>query len=146
MTASPSPSRRRILVCYDGSAQSRRALERVAELAFRGPADVTVISVAEPLYHGAPYSGYADPAEDAAHRRLVDEAAETLAAVGVHADTLEPAGEPPRAIIDAARDLRADLIVVGAPKHRALPAPLPPRPTLSGALAAEAPADVLIVR
>jgi nucleotide-binding universal stress UspA family protein len=140
---SKGPRRQRILLCYDGSPESRRALTRVAELATRRPADVTVISVAEPLYHGAPYSGYADPGESATHRHLLDEASETLAAVGVAADTLEPADEPARAIVDAARDLHADLIVVGSGRRAHRPRPLR---TVSGELVARAPSDVLVVR
>ena len=140
--ATRAPHRRRILVCYDGSPASRRALERAAEVAARGPADVTVISVAEPLYHGAPHSGLADPAEDTMHRRLLDEATETLAVFGVRADTLEPANEPARAITRAARDVGADLIVIGSSHRRG---PLPLR-TVTGEVVAGAQSDVLVVR
>ena len=42
----------RILVCYDGSPESRRAVERVGELAHRGPANVTVISLVELAHRG----------------------------------------------------------------------------------------------
>jgi nucleotide-binding universal stress UspA family protein len=61
--AGEAPGKRRILVCYDGSPESERALERVAEVASGVPSEVTVVSAAEPIYRQAPYTGYADPAE-----------------------------------------------------------------------------------
>jgi nucleotide-binding universal stress UspA family protein len=54
----------RILLCYDGSAEARRALERVGEIASVVPSRVTVVSVADPVYPDPPYTGYADPGED----------------------------------------------------------------------------------
>ena len=39
---------RKILVCYDGSAEAECALERAAEIATVVPSRVTVVSVAEP--------------------------------------------------------------------------------------------------
>jgi hypothetical protein len=72
--------RRRILLCYDGSAEARRALERVGEIASVVPSRVTVVSVAEPIYPNPPYTGYADPAEEEAHRRLLEERPRTCAA------------------------------------------------------------------
>ena len=44
--------RRRILLCYDGSAEAKHALalERVGEIASAVPSQVTVVSVAEPIY------------------------------------------------------------------------------------------------
>lgn len=132
----------RILVCYDGSPESRRALERVGEPARQGPANATVIIVVEPLYVTAPYSGYVDPTEHATHRCLLDEATETLAACGVWADPLEPADKPAPAITGAPRAVRADLVVIGA-GHRSGPLPLR---TVTDDVVAGAPSDVLVVR
>ena len=53
--------RQRILLCYDGSAEARRALERVGEIASVVLSWATVVSVADPVYPDPPYSGYADP-------------------------------------------------------------------------------------
>jgi hypothetical protein len=64
--------RQRILLCYDGSAEARRALERVGETASVVPSRVTVVSVADPVYPDPPYTGYADPGEEQTHRRLLD--------------------------------------------------------------------------
>lgn len=135
--------RRRILLCYDGSAEARRALERVGEIASVVPSRVTVVSVAEPIYPNPPYTGYADPGEEQAHRRLLEEAAEDLRGQGVDTTTLESVGDPAAAILDAARG-GADLVVVGS-RHRRLIKRL-----LFGSVSAEvvveAPCDVLVVR
>ena len=135
--------RRRILLCYDGSAEARRALERVGEIASAVPSQVTVVSVAEPIYPHPRYAGYADPAEEHAHRRLLEEAAEDLRGQGVDATTLEAVGDPAAALLDAARD-GADLVVVGS-RHRGVIKRL-----LFGSVSAEvvveAPCDVLVVR
>ena len=135
--------RRRILLCYDGSAEAHRALERVREIASVVPSRVTVVSVADPIYPDPPYTGYADPGEEQAHRRLLEEAAEDPRGPGVNTTTLEPVGQPAAAILDAARD-GADLVVVGS-RHRGLVKRL-----LGGSVSAEvvveAPCDVLVVR
>jgi nucleotide-binding universal stress UspA family protein len=135
--------RRRILLCYDGSAEARHALERVGEIASAVPSEVTVVSVAEPIYHEPRYERLTDPAEEESHRRLLEEAANELRGRGVDATTAELTGEPAAAILDAARD-GADLVVVGS-RHRGLIKRL-----LFGSVSAElvvaAPCDVLVVR
>jgi nucleotide-binding universal stress UspA family protein len=135
--------RRRILLCYDGSAEARRALERVGEIASVVPCRVAVVSVAEPIYPNPPYTGYADPGEEQAHRRLREEAAENLGREGVDTTTLEPVGDPAAAILDTAPD-GADLVVVGS-RHRGLIKRLLFR-SVSAKVIVEAPCDVLVVR
>src|SRR5581483_8490969 len=105
---------RHILVCYDGSRESERALDRAAEIASLTPSRVTIVSVAEPIYRNPPYTGYADPSEEQAHRELLDHAVQTLAAQGISADTLEPAGDTVEEIITAARELDADRATAGS--------------------------------
>ena len=145
MTAANEPCRkRRILVCYDGSPESERALERVAEVAVAVPSEVTVVSVAEPIYRQQPYAGYADPAEEQAHRRLLEEATRRLAGLGVEAATVEPARETVDAILETARGAGAELIVVGS-RHRGVIRRLL-FGSVSGKLVVEASSDVLVVR
>ncbi len=138
-----APPRRRILLCYDGSAEAKHALERVAEIAAAVPSRVTVVSVADPIYAEPRYAGVADPSEKQTHRRLLEEAAEDLRGRGVDATTIEQVGQPAAAILDAARD-GADLVAVGS-RHRGLIKRL-----LFGSVSAqvvvEAPCDVLVVR
>jgi nucleotide-binding universal stress UspA family protein len=142
--AGGAPRKRRILVCYDGSPESERALERVAEVASAVPSEVTVVSVAEPIYGHAPYTGYADPAEEEAHRRLLERATRRLVGYGVAAATVVPARETVVAILEAARETGADLIVVGS-RHRGVVRRLL-FGSVSGELVVEASSDVLVVR
>ena len=135
--------RRRILLCYDGSAEAKHALERVGEIASAVPSQVTVVSVAEPIYEQPVYAGFADPGEEQSHRRLLEEAAEELRGRGVDATTAEQVGQPAAAILDAARD-GADLVVVGS-RHRGLIKRLL-FGSVSAELVVEAPCDVLVVR
>src|SRR6187431_2843049 len=81
--ASGADRKRRILVYYDGSAESTRALDRVVEIASVVPSDVTIVSVAEPLYPAAPYTGYASPIEEKRHRQLLENASRSLDAHGI---------------------------------------------------------------
>jgi nucleotide-binding universal stress UspA family protein len=135
---------RRILVCYDSSDEARRALERVAEIASAVMSRVTVISVAEPIYRNPPYTGYADPSEEEAHRRLLDEAVEHLRGRGVEAAAMEPVGQPADEIVDAARQRAVDLVVVGSGHHGLIRRLLPL--SVSDEVVREAPCDVLVVR
>jgi nucleotide-binding universal stress UspA family protein len=135
---------RHILVCYDGSPESARELERAAELASAVPSRVTVVSVAEPIYRTRPYSGYADPAEEEAHRSLLEEATRRLAGHGIAAATLESSGVTAAAIVEAADETRADLVIVGSRPRGLIRRLL--FGSVSGRLVAESPADVLVVR
>jgi nucleotide-binding universal stress UspA family protein len=120
---------RRILVGYDASDGARRALDRAsAEAQAGGHSKVTVVAIAEmPLdptvsrYFGTPGDISARegrpldaPPEVVAH---LEEARATLATAGIAADLSWAAGEPGRAIVDAARAVRADVIIVGEHHH-----------------------------
>jgi len=135
---------RNILLCYDGSTEARRALERTAEIAGAVASQVTVVSVAEPIYPTPALADFADPRDVQAHRRLLGDAARTLRDHGVHAAIVEPTGDTTESIVEVARDEHADLIVVGS-RHRGLIQRL-----LSGSVSskvvADAPCDVLVVR
>ena len=142
--AGTSSDARRIVVCYDGSPESERALARVVEIAATVPSRVTVVSVADPIYRARPYTGYADPIEEEGHRRLLEEATRTLGDQGIAAASLVPVGETAEAIVAAAHELDAELIVVGS-RHRSLVQRLL-LGSVSGELVVDAPCDVLVVR
>ena len=113
---------------FDDSTAARRALERgIAEAKARG-ARLVVLSVFEvPLdpqadrffgtlddiadWEGKPI---APPPELVA---LLGQARDEVEAAGVTADFMWAAGEPGRAIVDAARDARAELVVLGEHHH-----------------------------
>jgi nucleotide-binding universal stress UspA family protein len=120
---------RRILVGYDGSSGGRRALDRaIAEARESRGARIAVLSVANmPLdpdvprnfgtlddispSEGAPFS---PPPDVVAH---LTEARDLLARAGLDAELTWAAGEPGHAIVETARRLRADVIVLGEHHH-----------------------------
>jgi nucleotide-binding universal stress UspA family protein len=114
------------------------------EIASAVPSDVTVVSVAEPLYPAAPYTGYADPMEEERHRRLLENASRSLAAHGIAAETVEPTGKSADAILDVARERQVELIVIGSRQRNLVRHLVSER--LADELVVEAAADVLVVR
>jgi nucleotide-binding universal stress UspA family protein len=134
----------RILVCFDGSPESERALGRAAALSSVAPVEVTVVSVADPIYRTPPYTGYSDPREERTHARLLERATRTFARQGIAAASIESVGDAAESVVDAARECHADLIVVGS-RHRSLLRRLL-LGSVSGALVVDAPLDVLVVR
>ena len=103
-----------IVVAYDGSEPARRALDRAAALASQG-ASVTVVSAVS-VQHPAAIgrtAGPVDPEELHERNRELAEAERLLAERGVHAKAIEVVGDPPDAIVEAAKEAGADLIIVG---------------------------------
>ena len=124
MSAQP----RRIVVGVDDSEPSRRALERAADLAGYG-STLTVVSVAR---DGEQYA--AGPLE---------QAREALLRRHVSATYLQPVGDPAAELVDAARELEADLVVLGR-RSRSLRRVV--LGSVSDAVVRRAPCDVLVVR
>jgi nucleotide-binding universal stress UspA family protein len=121
----------RILVGYDGSPGGRRALDRAIAEARDSGGRITVLSVFDvPLDPNVPRNfGTLDdissweaqplspPPEVVGH---LTDARDVLNAAGLDADLTWAAGEPASAILDTARRLRADVIVLGEHHHGAL--------------------------
>jgi nucleotide-binding universal stress UspA family protein len=103
-----------ILLAYEERPVARDVVERTADLAKAFAARVIVTSVAPVLVTKG--QGPWDPADPPArHREEVDEAAHTLAELGVtNVETVVTGGEPARAIVELADERKADLIVLGA--------------------------------
>lgn len=125
------------LVGYDGSETSRRALLVAADLASRsGEVDVAVVHVlSEP----------AEPGVDPSHEqeRLLGEARRVVAGQGRSASTLRRRGNPATELLDVAREMGADLVVVGSRGRGALSSAL--LGSVSSAVAAAASCPVLVV-
>jgi len=103
-----------IVVAYDDSEQSRRALDRAATLAKALAARLVVTTVA-PVTASTGHSLGADPVEGAAeHRSELAAARAFLNGEGLSADYVEALGHPAAGIVAAAEEQSADLIVLGA--------------------------------
>jgi nucleotide-binding universal stress UspA family protein len=123
---------KRIVVGYDGSRASRRALFRAAELLGYG-SRVTVVGLPPPetAGNGRPQT----------HRVLEDARAE-LARLQLRADVVEAAGAATAAdaLVHAALGVGADVLVLGEERDRNGIAPV------SAQLLRDARCDVLVVR
>jgi nucleotide-binding universal stress UspA family protein len=133
-----------ILVGYDETDVSRRALERAAELGLALKAKLVVTSVAPVPTPAAGRSIGADPVESFAdHRAELHEAHQYLEGQGVTAEYVEAVGHEAESILAAARTHSADLIVLGARELSALQRLL--GQSVSDAVSHGAHCDVLIV-
>jgi nucleotide-binding universal stress UspA family protein len=116
-----------IVVGYDDKDPAKRALERAIEEAKERQADLVVVAVAEmPLNPEGPQSfGTLD---DSPARMIplvvppelepvLRHARERVSAAGLTADFTWAAGEPANAIVGAALDRKAELVVLGAHHH-----------------------------
>jgi nucleotide-binding universal stress UspA family protein len=119
---------RRILVGYDGSEGGRRALDRALAEARDSRGRITVLSVANiPLDLDVPRNfGTLDDISDREGDPLspppdvvahLSEARDRLAAEGFDAELTWAAGEPGHAIVDTAKRIRAQVIVLGEHHH-----------------------------
>ena len=118
----------RILVAFDGSDSARRALDRAIAEARPSHGHVTVLSVEEvPLDPNVPrnfgtlddisaWEGAAPsaPPDVVAH---LEEARDTLSRAGVSAELTWAAGDVGQVIVEAARRIHADVIVLGEHHH-----------------------------
>jgi len=134
---------KQIVVGYDGSEQSRRALERAAQIVAED-GRITLVT-AGGILPSAPQVSSAAPADDVEERRRVlAEGHERLAALGIDARVVEAVGDPTDAIIDTARDVDADLIVVGTRGRNVAARVL--LGSVSTTIVNQAHCDVLVVR
>lgn len=136
--SSGAPAGRQIVVGYDGSEHARRALKRAAALA--GAEGTVTLVTARRLLPASPGSAGREVHE---HRSVLHEGRSRLQERGVAVRVIESLADPAKAIIDAAREVDADLIVVGtrgrsAPARRLLG-------SVSAEVAEQAPCEVEIV-
>jgi multicomponent Na+:H+ antiporter subunit G len=133
---------RTIVVGYDGSEPAQRALERAAALAGEEGSVtlVTAVSILPASPGAAPGGG--DELEE--QKRVLQDGGARLAELGVDVRLVEALADPAQAIIDAARRLDADLIVVGTRGRNVAARVL--QGSVSTRVVHGAPCDVLVVR
>jgi nucleotide-binding universal stress UspA family protein len=116
-----------IVVGYDGEDAADRALDRAIEEARTAGAELVVVAVSEmPLNPEGPQNfGTLDdsPArmiplvEPTELGPVFEEARQKIDGAGLNADYVWTAGEPANAIVAAARDRNAALVVLGSHHH-----------------------------
>ncbi len=106
----------RIVVGFDGSEHSRKALERAADIS--DGATLAVVSAANVTrYLRDPGLKPVDPADAEARTKALAEAREYLEGRGINAVYIEGHGRPADVIVQEAEESGADLIVVGTRGH-----------------------------
>jgi nucleotide-binding universal stress UspA family protein len=133
-----------IVLAYDGTEASERALERAADIGAAFGSSVIVTSVSTRLggaVHGGGSANPADPPE--AHESLLDGATKALADRGVQAESVLALGDAAEAIVELAEQRGADLIVVGTREPGFLERLF--GHSVSGSVQRHAHCDVLIV-
>jgi nucleotide-binding universal stress UspA family protein len=136
---------KRIVVGYDGSEHSRKALERAAEIA--NGATVAVVSAANItpyLRDPAGGVGPVDPADAEARTKALADAREFLEGKGITGVYVEGHGRPADVIVQEAEESGADLIIVGTRGHGAAAKLF--LGSVSNNVIHHAPCDVLVVR
>jgi nucleotide-binding universal stress UspA family protein len=133
-----------IIVGYDETEPSKRALARAAELAQAFRAKIVVTSVARVLTPGPRGIGGIDPVDPIElHDEELEHAKAFLTERHIEAAYQTAVGEPAEAIVDLAEAEKADLIVVGTREPGILERLL--GLSVSASVARRAHCDVLIV-
>jgi nucleotide-binding universal stress UspA family protein len=135
-----------IVVGYDETEASKRALDRAAEIAKAFGAKLIVTSVAPVMVspgRGAD-AGAIDPTDTPVeHVAELAHAREQLAGSGVDAEFQSAIGEPAETIVELAEERNADMIVVGTREPNVLERLL--GQSVSQSVSRRAHCDVLIV-
>jgi nucleotide-binding universal stress UspA family protein len=133
-----------IVLGFDDTEPSKRALDRAAELAEAFGAKLIVTSVAPLLIGAGRSAGPTDPVDSPAeHKRELEDARNLLGEHKVDAEYVTAVGEPADTIVDVARDRGADMIVVGTREPGVVQRLL--GQSVSDSVAHHAECDVLIV-
>ena len=113
---------KKILLANDGSEQAFSALSLAVKIAKHSQAELHMISVEEISYLPETMEDVREETGTAARRfhKVVNRSRAIAEESQVNLKTHVVAGHPVRDIVDLARDLNADMLVVGASGHSAL--------------------------
>jgi nucleotide-binding universal stress UspA family protein len=133
-----------IVVGYDETEASKRALQRAGEIAEAFGAKLIITSVAPVEFYATRSRGpVARDETPQAHREQLKDARTFLQEQGIEADYVPAVGEPADTIVELAEGRGADMIVVGTREPGIVQRLL--GQSVSQAVAREAHCDVLIV-
>ena len=132
----------KMVVGYDGSDHSKRALERAAAMAGDGDQIVVVAAAEQSVETGITKGSHLNPSEIEGRRRDLEEARAFLSERGIDAETIVGQGDPGSVIVNAAKD--ADLVIVGTRGLNTVQSLLVG--SVSSKVVHRATSDVLVVR
>jgi nucleotide-binding universal stress UspA family protein len=133
-----------ILIGYDETEPSKRALERSVELAEKFGSKLIVTSVAPVLIGSTRSAGPIDPVDSVdRHKEELADARAFLEGRKVAAEYVPAVGEPADTIVELADERHVDLIVVGTREPNVLERLL--GQSVSQSVSRQAHCDVLIV-
>lgn len=108
---------RHILLAYDGTLEGRTALREGALLAKISGAKVTLMAVVDSGYGAGfsidPIGTYFPPDQTESYKRILDEGVERLTRMGLSHEARLEHGQPSERIAAVAKEVSADLVVVG---------------------------------
>ena len=135
---------KKIVIGYDGTEPSGRALERAAALAHAFNSQLIVTSVAPLLTGIGRTAGPVDPVDPPEqHARELDAARAFLEGESLQAEYVPAVGDPADTIVELANERGADLVVVGTREPSIVQRLL--GQSVSGSVVRHAHCDVLIV-
>ena len=138
-----------ILVGVDGSESSRKAATVAAQLASSTGAALHVLTAVDPRSHGAqaepgrPFDDTRSLTPGEAAEAIAAEVAGSLSGVTPHVESSPIQGKPAEALVEEAKRLGADLIVVGNRRVQGIGRILG---SVASDVAQHAPCDVYIVK